>query len=386
MKNKKLLLCLSAIILPSFLIPFALLNFTDNSAPFPEDFYLGVTASGSVTEAFRLIDKVKDFTNLIVITELEVTTNKTSLDAVADYAYKAGLNFFVYMIYPSPNTQFNYDPFKWAAEAKSKYGDQFMGYYLWDEPGGHQLDLGNFRQFDTTTMPSNYRDAANTFVYYLYIQMRDFIKIDKLATSDYGLYWYDYEAGYDVVFCHFAWNHSREVHIALCRGAAEMHNKTWGAIITWTYEDPPYIESPAKVYEDMVTAYQAGAKYVIIFNYPQTGPYGLLTEEYFDVIKEFKKYVSQNPQNATSNTAKIAYVVPDNYGWGFRSPNDKIWGVWNADDKSQTIWNDISNLTQTYGCNFDIIYGSPWTRLFSKFHYDNLIWWDENQSALKPHP
>jgi hypothetical protein len=376
LKNKKLLFGILTLTFTSILIPFAFLNLTRNVNPFPEDFYMGVTASGSVTDATKLIDKVKDFTNLLVITNLEITENKTSLDMVSDFAYNAGLNFFVYMVYPSPNTHFNYDPFKWAAEAKDKYGDQFLGYYLWDEPGGNQLDLNQFRQFDADSMPYDYRDAANTFVYYLYLQMRDFIKIDKLVTSDYGLYWFDYEAGYDAVLCHFGWNHSRPLNIALCRGAAEMHNKTWGAIITWTYDNEPYLESSAEVYQDMVTAYQAGAKYIIVFNYPQTGPYGLLTEEYFDVIKEFNDFISNNPQNTTSNTEKVAYVLPDNYGWGFRSPDDKIWGVWSADDKSQSIWNDIDDLIQEYGYNFDVIYDSPWTGLFGEVHYDKLIWWN----------
>jgi len=387
LKNKKFLLGLLALILTVFLIPFAFFLYSArNMNPYPKDFYMGVTASGNVTDTLKLIDKVKAFTNLIVIANLGITENKTSLDTVSDYAYNAGLNFFVYMIYPSPYAQFNYDPFKWAIEAKEKYGSKFLGYYLWDEPGGNQLDRGDFRQFDNTTMPHDYRDAANTFVYYLYVQMRDFIKIDKLVTSDYGLYWYDYEAGYDAVFCHFGWNNSRPLNIALCRGAAEMHNKTWGAIITWTYRNAPYIESAPKVYEDMVTAYQAGAKYIIIFNYPQTEPYGLLTEEYFDVIKEFNDFVFENPQNKTSNTEKIAYVLPDNYGWGLRSPDDKIWGVWSADENSQSIWNDLDSLIQTYGYNFDVIYGSPWTRLFGKFHYDQLIWSNKTESTLKPNP
>jgi hypothetical protein len=386
LKNKKLVFALLAIVLSVFLIPFYFLNFTGHMDSLPEGFYMGVTASGNVTDSLKLIDKVKDFTNLLVIANLDITENKTSLDIVSDYAYSAGLNFFVYMVYPSPYVNFNYDPFKWAVEAKGKYGDKFLGYYLWDEPGGNQLDRGAFRQFDNTNMPSNYRDAANTFVYYLYVQMRDFIKIEKLVTSDYGLYWYDYEAGYDAVFCHFGWNNSRALNIALCRGAAEMHNKTWGAIITWTYRSAPYLESPSELYQDMITAYQAGAKYIAIFNYPVTGSYGLLTEEHFNVIKEFNSFVSKNPQNKTSNTEKIAYVLPDNYGWGLRSPDDKIWGVWNADDNSPSIWNDITNLTQTYGYNFDIIYASPWTRLFGKVHYDKLIWWNITDSTLKPNP
>jgi hypothetical protein len=305
-----------------------------------------------------------------------VTRNLTSLKELSDYAFNSGLSFLVFVLYPSPGSNFTYNPITWETEAKALYGDKFMGYYLWDEPGGHQMDRGNFRQFDNNTMPHDYRDAANTYVYYLYVQMRDFIKTDKLFTTEYALYWYDYEAGYDVVLSQFGWNLSRPLNIAQCRGAAEMHNKTWGAMITWTYQDPPYITSPSEVYLDMVAAYNAGAQYVTVFNYPKVEQYGLLSEAHFEAIKEFKRYVLANPQNKTSNLAKVAYILPDNYGFGLRRPDDTIWGVWTADNKSQVIWDGVMKMVEQYGDQFDIIVGSPWTILFGKYHYDKIIWWN----------
>ena len=124
--------------------------------------------------------------------------DKTRLAEVCEYAYKAGLSFFVYM-YDPMRGGFNYDPIGWVVEAKEKYGNNFLGYYLYDEPGGNQLDNGSFAQFgkNSTRTPLNYRDAANTYCYYLFATMRNFVKTDKLVTSDYGLYWFDYEAGYD---------------------------------------------------------------------------------------------------------------------------------------------------------------------------------------------
>jgi len=343
----------------------------------PEGFFLGVTSGGNSTEIKTLIDKVKGYTNLIAFTNLEVTKNKTQLEEVSDYAFAAGLNFLVYMVYPSPRANFTYNPIEWTSEAKSKYGDRFLGYYLWDEPGGNQLDQGNFRQFSPNyDMPCDYRDAANTYVYYLYLQMREFVKTAKLFTSEYAVYWYDYEAGYDVVLCQFGWNHSRPINIALCRGAAEMHNKTWGAIVTWTYDQPPYIDSAPSLYQDMITAYNAGAKYVLVFNYPQIGQFGMLSEDHFEAIKNFKNYVLENPQNKSSNTDRIACLLPDNYGFGFRKPQDTIWGVFNADENSQYIWDKVNYLVRIYGDCFDIVYNSPWTRLFGKYHYDKLIAWN----------
>lgn len=225
-------------------------------------------------------------------------------------------------------------------------------------------------------MPPTYLDAANTFVYYLYIQMRDFIKTENLVTSDYGLFWFDYEAGYDAIFCEFGENRVSELNIAACRGAAEMHNKTWGVIITWSYNYPPYLGSPNEVYQDMINAYEAGAKYISIFNYPEIGPYGLLNQKYFDVIEQFRTYAFSNPRDTTSNIEKIAYVLPPNYGWGLRNPNDTIWGVWQADDKSGKIWEDLSGLIDQYGFDFDIVVDSPWLRVFWRQNYNNLIFWD----------
>lgn len=367
------------LVLVGFSIPLVFFNSSINTEHYPDGFFMGIIETGNVLETKQLIDKTKAYVNLIVISNMTTIKNQTMLEEVADYSYSLGLNFFVRMTYPTPFEEFNYNPFEWEKTAKEKYGELFLGYYLYDEPGGNQIDLGGFRQFDNSTLPYDYRDAANTFVYYLYIQMRDFIKTDMLVTSDYGLYWFDYEAGYDSVFAEFGWNHSRPLNIALCRGAAEMHNKTWGVTVTWTYTDPPHLESGPELFNDLKIAYQAGATYITIFNEPRIDDHGLLTEEHLKAIKEFKDFALNNPQNRTSNIQKIAYVLPPNYGWGLRSPDDKIWGVWPADNKSQGIWNDIELLIDSYGYNFDIIYDSPWTRLFGKAHYDTLIWWNETK-------
>jgi hypothetical protein len=345
------------------------------SNPFPDDLFVGITADGNLSTTIRLINKVKDYTNMLVILNPEIVKNKKSINQVCDYAHESGLSFFVHMSHPS-YWNFNYNPFDWYYYAKEKYGEKFLGYYLYDEPGGNQLDQGPFREYDNETMPYDYRDAANTYVYYLYVQMRDFIKFDKLVTSDYGLFWFDYEAGYDTVFCEFGENRPKQTSIPQCRGAAKLHNKTWGVIITWSYDSPPYIQNPDRLYDDLILAYQTGANYITVFNYPVTGPYGLLTEEHLNAIKEFKIYVANNFRNNILTTPKIAYVIPENYGWGLRTPTDKIWGVWEADNKAPTIWNSLNNMINDYGYNFDIIVDSNWTRLFAKNQYSTLFWWN----------
>jgi hypothetical protein len=70
----------------------------------------------------------------------------------------------------------------------------------------------------------------------------------SLFTSDYGLYWYDFLSGYNTVFTEFVGNQSRQLAVALCRGAAHTlgsdvgHStgQDWGAIITWKYTRHPF--------------------------------------------------------------------------------------------------------------------------------------------------
>ena len=97
-----------------------------------------------------------------------------------------------------------------------------------------------------------------------------------MFTADYALYWFDYKAGYSAVFGEFVGNESRARHIALCRGAASTFDRDWGVIVTWKYNQPPYLENGADLYDDLSLAYSSGAKYAVIFSYPDTGEYGTL--------------------------------------------------------------------------------------------------------------
>jgi len=226
MNYKLILTTIALLIIVSPILPITFLNTHQNQETYPKGLYIGLTADGNATATKTLIDKVKSFTNFLIINNPEVIRDQNSLEEVCNYAKKAGLSFFVHMKHPS-FWQYNYNPLIWIENAQNEYNENFLGIYLFDEPGGNQLDRGDFRQFDETTKPPTYLDAANTFVYYLYIQMRDFIKTENLVTSDYGLFWFDYEAGYDTIFTEFGTNRVTEINIASCRGAAEMHNKSW---------------------------------------------------------------------------------------------------------------------------------------------------------------
>ena len=62
-------------------------------------------------------------------------------------------------------------------------------------------------------------------------------------------------------------------------------------MITWTYSEPPYIESGPELYDDLVLAYNNGAKYAMVFNYPQTLiRHGILTQDHLNALKDFWNY------------------------------------------------------------------------------------------------
>jgi len=350
--------------------------------PSTSEFFVGVEFAydenlGPLQELMNdlkiMVDKVKNYTNLFVIGSLEITFNQTALDEASDYVVDAGLYLIVLF---TDSEKYNYTIFDWMVEAKQKYGDKFLGVYRYDEPGGNQLDQGHSLLVESGTnysdVAAKYNDALDVIVNY-YTNFSD-----GLFTADYGLYWFDYKAGYDAVFTEFGWNHSRQMHIGLCRGAARAQNKDWGAIITWTYDNPPYIESPIKFYDDMVLAYKTGAKYVVIFNYaPQIGQYGILTEPHFDKMKEFWNYVHSNPQDYGVIKGEVAYVLPQDYGFGFRHRGDKIWGLWNADDLSPKVFNDANLLIMQYAFRLDIVYDDAETFDAVRSRYDRLVFWNE---------
>ncbi len=169
--------------------------------------------------------------------------------------------------------------------------------------------------------------------------------------SDYALYWWDYLGGYDTVFVELGSNVSTPQQIALCRGAANMQGKDWGAIITWKYDQPPYLGNGTEMYGDMLSAYIAGAKYVLVFNDPRC------PETNFDAMKNFNDYVKAHPRSVyEQKKGTVALVLPQNYGWGARRHDDGIWGLWQADETTSLVWENMNKLSDKYGLKLDIVF------------------------------
>ena len=192
-------------------------------------------------------------------------------------------------------------------------------------------------------------------------------------TSDFALFWFDYKAGYDVMLAQAGLNQSLAQDIALVRGAAKVQNKGWGAIVTWTYDNPPYLEGGDKLYQDMLTAYENGAKYIMVFNYPQINDYGVLTQEHFEALEKLWNKI-QTTSNQNPISAQTVLVLPRNYAWGMRYPDDTIWGLWSADEKAPQVWNATRTLLNRYGSLLDIVYDDPAYSLADK--YSEIYYWN----------
>jgi hypothetical protein len=336
-----------------------------------EKFFFGVSyGQNTVEDAKTIINKVRNFTNLFIINSFPITVNNTNpevLNEICDYAAKSDLYFIVYF-FSFYLTVSDWQQ-EWVDTAKQNWGEKFLGVYLRDEPGGWQMEKPE------PTNATTYGEAAENFIKTISTSdSMEFLnnKSIPVFTSDFVLYYYDYLSGYDTVFAEFGWNNSRIRQVGLCRGASKMLNKDWGAIITWTYMRPPYLGSGAEIYEDMTTAYDAGAKYVVMFDYEKENQKGILTEEHFRAMEQFWEYVSSNSKKEKIK-AQVAYILPNYYGWGMRHPDDKIWGIWDADEKSSIIWENLNKLETKYGLLLDIIYDDPQYDI-KESYYQTFVW------------
>ncbi len=364
-----------------------------------EKVYVGVTFGGTnVDEAKQLIDKVSSYTNLFIVDSWTISGNfndSTPLTEICDYAVQHNLSVIVYFnfiyynytrtvgnLYNSSTWElYDVSPWHvdWLIQGKANWGDMFLGAYLYDEPGGKQIDTGywggntttftggRITSFDHT---ANYTDAANRFNRLILNSgsMQHIINnsisnsvISPLPvfTADYALYWFDYKAGYNTVLVELGNNsqtNSKIQQIALCRGAATAQNKEWGAIVTLATDKPPTPESGSTVFNDMTMAYEAGAKYILVFNYELNGQ-GILTDEHFNAMKQFWDNIHSSAQDSFGKSkGQVAFVLPTNYGWGMRHINDRMWGLWDAPNNSSQIWDNLNKLTDKYGLNLDIVY------------------------------
>jgi hypothetical protein len=127
----------------------------------------------------------------------------------------------------------------------------------------------------------------------------------------------------------------------------------------------------------MKLAYEANAKFIVLFNfpkYPQSNPFGILLDEHFVAMEEFWKYIQEHPGDYGKNQGRVAFVLPEYYGWGMRFPDDKIWGLWEADNLSPLIWQKMNELLEKYNTQLDIVYEHQ-DNNFEE--YSKVIYWND---------
>jgi hypothetical protein len=378
---------------------FLIWNQATPAAVANSDVYVGIDAAYDNDTLTSLINQVSDYTNLFIVGCTSITENQTKLDNTCQYLYDHGLSFIVYQdapisVYNSVNAYANRTrplnstnaPFpqrtgnfteqrppanftrpygvptvsNWTQTAKERWGSKFLGIYYIDEVAGRQLDLAS--GWVEVQNASDYIDAANQFnqtvsrsVQWLRDGYSDGQTLN-LFSSDYALYQFDYNAGYDVILAQLGWNYSRQLNIALCRGAATAANKDWGVIITWEYTQAPYLESGSRLYDDMVLAYNNGAKYITIFDSNKEYTQSVLTADQLNTIKEFWQYTKEHPRSQSSSSDRVAFVLPEAYGYGFRGPTDSIWGLWPSDTYSTKLSIAVGEKLAEYGEKLDIVY------------------------------
>jgi hypothetical protein len=101
-------------------------------------------------------------------------------------------------------------------------------------------------------------------------------------------------------------------------------------------------------------------------------------------MKQFWQYVQTNPRTTIPLNTRTAYVLPENYGDGFRSPEDTIWGLWREDfnvaEGSQNFTTNIrmsiASLLQMFGPKLDIVYPRA-DQTLESIGYEDVVYWND---------
>jgi hypothetical protein len=102
----------------------------------------------------------------------------------------------------------------------------------------------------------------------------------------------------------------------------------------------------------------------------------ILTEEHLDVMNQFWEDTKTDPRK-NRFSADVAYVLPTDFGYGFRGPEDNIWGLWLANVTSRTIWNQTNRLLERQGMNLDIVYETKIDVVPFTLPYETLVFWNQ---------
>jgi hypothetical protein len=217
-------------------------------------------------------------------------------------------------------------------------------------------------------------DKVGSLINYWQLGNRSF----PVFTSDYALYWWDYQSGYNMILAELGWNNTLAQEIGLVRGAANLQGKDWGTIITWKYTQMPYLPSEDEMFEQMKTSYESGASYVIIFSHALgvLDQFGTLKDEHFVALERFWNEVVQNPFVAHGGVkAEAVFVLPENCGWGLRNEQDTVWGLWQPTQEYQQFWPRLQDALRRHGQRLDIVVDDSAYPVAGK--YSQIYYWNQ---------
>jgi hypothetical protein len=255
---------------------------------------------------------------------------------------------------------------------------------VFDENGQVITNQGNISQFESYQQVWNLNpllndtDAANFYINNLQSTLSSIGNQSyvKLFTSDYALYWFDYQGGYNTVFAELFGQQTDAQTLGLVRGAADMQDKSWGVMIEPASQSPLNLQTGDQIYNELQQAYEDGAEYGVVFNYApnSNNMSGLLQDEQFNAIQRFWTDVVQNPKVTNNVKGQDALVLPSDYGSSLRSPTDSVWGIWQPDSSHQ-VWNAVQTSLAKYGSKLDIVYNNPNFSTAGK--YQRIIYWSQ---------
>jgi hypothetical protein len=100
-----------------------------------------------------------------------------------------------------------------------------------------------------------------------------------------------------------------------------------------------------------------------------------MTDEHYMALYQFWQDI-HTKEYPDHSKAEAALILPHNYGWGMRNPNDTIWGFWPTDDKTEQIATNMGILLERYGTRLDIVFEDK-AYPVTNARYERVYYWNQ---------
>jgi hypothetical protein len=96
--------------------------------------------------------------------------------------------------------------------------------------------------------------------------------------------------------------------------------------------------------------------------------------------------MQHNPDKHGSLKADTALVLPQDYAFGFRSPNDSVWQYHLPDNWTRKMYSDVTNLLNQYNSSLNIVYSDPQFQNAIQNRYSKIIYWPKDFESNVTYP